>query len=231
MSPRLCACALLGVFGVIGAVVVPSGSATAQEPQPAARRCDAFDVEYALAAKLQLSDTPMGAGDGIYPIGPGTVVLRFSNVDGQPRGAARMRSYAMREHFNIDSHAVFWTTHVLTDSRTTATPDRCGDIAKGELVNTTLRWLTPVTGYRTDGTITCDGSLCGKFGAPPSGKSELHIEPHSVTFNPFEFTPDMKTFKMGATLVSHTETPKQTAHLALGGREVRRSCVQVAPCP
>jgi hypothetical protein len=231
MSPRRFGCSVLAVFGVIGAVVAPSGSATAQQTQQAAQPCDAFDVEYSLAAKLQLTDTPSGAGDGIYNIGPGTVVLRFANTNGQPSGDARMRSYFMKERFNIESHTVFWTTHVFTDSKTTATPDRCGDIARGELQKTTLRWLTPVSGYRTDGTIVCDGSLCGKFGAPPSGKSELHIEPHPVTFNPFEFAPDMKTFKMGTTLVSKTESPKQTAQIALGGRETRRTCVRVAPCP
>jgi hypothetical protein len=214
-------------FGII-AVAGSSDDASAQE---GAAPCDAWDIEYTLAAKVHLSDTPMGAGDGVYPIGPGSTVLRFANVQGQPGGAVRMRSYAMRERFEIESHAVFWTTHVLTDTRTTTTPDACGDVAKGQVEGQRIRWITRLSGYRTDGTLNCDGSLCGKFGAPPAGNSELHIPPHAVAFNPFELAPDMKTFTMPATFVAKTDAPKQTAHVAISGREVKRACVRATPCP
>jgi hypothetical protein len=214
---------------VIAAVAGPKRDAAAQEE--GAAPCDAWDVEYTLAAKLQLSDTPMGAGNGIYAIGPGTTVLRYTNVQGQPGGLVRMRSYTLREKFEIESHAVFWTTHVLTDSRTTTTPDACGDVAKGQLEGRRIRWTTRVSGYRTDGTLNCDGSLCGKFGAPPGGTSELHIPPHAVAFSPFEVAPDLKTFSMPATFVSKTDDPKQTAHVTIWGRVVKRTCVRVTPCP
>lgn len=225
MRARRFAASLVAVSAVTAAIAVPSRPAGADQP------CDAWDVQYTLAAKLQLTDTPMGAGNGIYPVGPGSVVLRYENVDGAPGGVVQLRAYAMREFFRIDSSALFWKTHVVTDTRTTASPDACGVIATGKLDGTTLHWVSTAAGYRTDGTLDCDGSLCGSFGAPPGGKSELHIPPHAVTLGPFKFAPDMKTFSMPSTLVSKTESPKQTAYLAFSGREARRTCVRVAPCP
>ena len=102
--------------------------------------------------------------------------------------------------------------------------------AEGTLVNQTVRWAGPVRGYRTDGTLTCNGSLCGSFGAPPAGRSELHIGPGPVTFNSFELARDMKTFTMATALVSKTSMPKQTGFVALGGRETKRSCAPAKPC-
>jgi hypothetical protein len=228
MRPHRCVASVLAAFVVSVAIVAPSGRADAEPPS---EPCDAWDVEYTLAARLQLADTPMGAGNGIYAIGPGNAILRFANVDGAPGGAARLRSYGMREYFRIDSSALFWKTHVLTDTKTGTAPDACGDVAKGKLEGGSVRWLTSLNGYRTDGTLTCDGSLCGSFGAPPSGTSELHIPPHAVAFSPLRFAADMKTFSMASTFVSKTDSPKQTAFLALSGREMRRACVRAAPCP
>ncbi len=228
MKPRRAICSLLGVLVIGVAFVAPSRRATAQQ---AGEGCNAWDVDYALAAKLQLSETPHGAGNGTYVIGPGSMTLRFENENGQPGGTVRMRAYAMRESFAIESHTAFWTTHLLTDSKTQVTPDACGDVAKGELGGGQLRWTTNLTGYRTDGTIDCDGSLCGSFGAPQAGKSALHLPPHNVSFSPFQFAPDMKTFSMPVTFVSKSENPKQTAQITLSGREARRTCVKVPPCP
>ncbi|CAN5816191.1 hypothetical protein BH11MYX4_BH11MYX4_24870 [soil metagenome] len=228
MSPRRLVGSVPALFLVTAALAAPSGRASADQ---AAEPCDAWDVEYTLAARLKLTDTPMGAGDGNYPIGPGTVVLRFVNASGRYGGPVRMRSYTMRELFRIDSSALFWKTHVLTDTQTVTAPDACGEVAKGELKGVRVQWLTGVSGYRTDGTLTCDGSLCGSFGAPPPGKSELHIPPRAVPFSPFDFAADMKTFTMVTTFVAKTDSPKQTAFLTLAGREVRRACVRVTPCP
>ncbi len=234
MGVRRSVLSLLAVSVATVAVVAPTRRADA-EPQ-AAEACAAWDVEYTLAARLQLADTPMGAGNGVYPVGPGTAVLRFPNANGggaPPSGSVvTLRSYAMREFFRIDATAVFWKTHVITDTKTMATPDACGDIARGQLDGTNLRWTTPASGYRTDGTLNCDGSLCGSFGGPPSGTSELHIPPHSVQLGAFRFGPDMKTFTMPSTLVAKTESPKQTAYIAVSGREARRTCVaHVTRCP
>lgn len=231
---------VLRASGLVGRMVVPlsiaalatttlaldTSTATADEPVA----CAAWDVEYNLAAKLRLTDTPMGEGDGLYTIGPGKVVLRFDDRNGQPGGAVNMISYAMREYFVIKSKTLFWTTTVTTDTNTTVTPDVCSSAAEGTLVGRTVRWTSPVRGYRTDGTLTCEGSLCGTFGAPPPGRSELHIGPGPVTFNSFELAQDLKTFRMATALVSKTSMPKQTGFLTLAGRETKRACAPAKPC-
>jgi hypothetical protein len=141
-----------------------------------------------------------------------------------------MVAYDMRERFVITSKTLLWTTQVTTDTKTRGTPDTCGVAAEGQLTGNVLGWSGPVRGYRTDGTLTCDGSLCGKFGAPPPGQSDLHIGPGPVQFRPFVFAKDMKTFTMQETLVATTDMPKQKAHLVLAGREARRSCAPAKAC-
>ena len=204
--------------------IAPTGQAETAAP------CS-WEIEYELAASLKLTDTPMGEGDGIYRIGPGSVVLRYENRGGRPGGDVKMLRYAMRESFTIRSKTLFWTTTAITDTNTAATPDPCGIAAEGAIdARRTIRWRTPLRGYHTDGTLTCDGSLCGKFGAPPQGQMPLHIGPSAVWFSPFVFAPDMQTFTMATTHVSKTSMPKQSGEVALSGRERRRACVPVAPC-
>jgi hypothetical protein len=218
--------AALATFVVIGSAAAPSvKKAEAQEAEP----CDVLEIEYATAGRLRLADTPMGAGDGLFDIGPGALTIRVANEGGKPGGAVTMRAYSMHEHFTVNAHAALWTTHVTTDTHTAVTPDACGDVAHGEMENGAIRWSTPLSGYRADGTLTCDGSMCGKFGAPPPGKSDFHSPHRVVTFQPFKISADGKTFTMSQVLVSHSESPKQTAYLALSGRETRRTCVQSTP--
>jgi len=170
----------VGSFTTGLALALATSEATADDP-PAA--CAAWDVEYSLSARLQLDDTPMGEGDGVYPIGPGRD--RYGDARDPQRVLQRRRRSARRS--------------------------------------------LEVRGYRTDGTLECEGSLCGKFGAPPPGKSELHIPPGPVDFKPFEFAPDRATFTMARAQVSKTEMPKQTGFLALAGRETKRTCVTTKP--
>jgi len=213
---------------LVGALCV---SLAARDAHGDAAPCPAWDVDYLLAANLELRDTPVGAGDGQYKIGPGNMTLRFEDRGGLPAGRAKLMTYTMRESFQIVSKNLFWTTTVTTDTRTAATPDRCWSAAEGMLDGRTLKWSTPVRGYHTDGTLTCDGSLCGKFGAPPAGTSDLRIAPHDVTLGPLAYGEDGKTFKMASTFVTKTDMPKQTGYLTLAARELRRTCVQPKPCP
>lgn len=218
---------------VLGASIVALAAAPneAVAQSPPASSCE-WEIEYNLAANLKLTETPMGQGDGIYAIGPGSTVLRFENKGGVPGGNVKMQKYKMREYFTIKSKTLFWSTSVITDTNTSATPNACMIAAEGALDNTrTLRWRTTINGYRTDGTLTCEGSLCGKFGAPPPGQSQLHMGPTQVTFNPFVFAPDMQTFTMATAHVSKSDMPKQSGEIALSGREVSRTCVPVAACP
>jgi hypothetical protein len=215
--------ASLATFVVIGSAAAPSvKTAEAQEAEP----CDVLEIDYVLAGRLKLADTPMGAGDGVFDIGPGAVTLRIPNAGGTLGGEVEMTKYSMREYFKINATTAFFTTHVITDTHTLVTPDASGAVARGTLSNGVLQWSTPLAGYRAEGFLTCDGSMCGKFGAPPPGKSVFHEPVQTVKFEPWKMGADAKTLAMPQTLVSKTESPKQTAYMALSGRETRRTCVQ-----
>jgi len=193
-------------------------------PLPAPPACAAWDVEYVVAANVQLSDTMFGAGDGVHKIGPGRIVLRIDSQDDRLVGRVRMLFYDMKDGFTVVAKALFWGTTVKNDTHTTATPDPTGTIAAGVLGDRSLQWTTPVNGMKTDGTVNCEGSFCGKFGAPPEGTSEIHYPPHNVTFSPFEYDAEKKTFTMAYSIVSKSESPRQTSRITLAGREARRTC-------
>jgi hypothetical protein len=214
----------------IGAVLVLAATLGPTSSAQQAPTCSGWQIEYALSASLELSDTPLGQGDGVYAIGPGRAVLRLEDADGRPGGTAAMLSYEMRENFTVTSKLAVFATTIVTDAWSRASPDSSGIAACGRLGGTTLEWNTPVEGYRTDGTLNCEGMLCGKLGAPPPGRSELHIGPHPVRFEAFEFARDLKTFTMASTFVANTEVPRQTAYIALAGRETRRSCALTTAC-
>jgi hypothetical protein len=199
--------------------VVPSARA---DEAPA---CKAWDVEYVVAANVQLSDTTMGAGDGVHKIGPGRIVVRLENADGAMAGRVRMLVYDMKDGFTVVAKTLFWGTTVVNNTRTTATPDNGGTIAAGTFADRSLRWETTINGMRTDGQVHCEGAFCGKFGAPPEGWSDVHTAPHPVTFNPFEFDAEKKTFTMAYAVVSKSDSPRQTSRITLAGREAKRTCV------
>ena len=191
--------------------------ARAQAPCPT-------DVEYALTGQLTLSDTPMGKGNGTYAIGPGSATLRF---DGNK---VKMLAYEMHESFTVRSTVLAWTMTVTTEATSTAKPSRARDdcaLATGTLVGRTVHWLEPVRDYRTDGTLTCRGSFCGKFGVPPRGTTPLHVVVDQ-RFNDFVFSPDDKTFTMATIAAARTEMPKQSSAVSAAGREVRRGCASSA---
>jgi hypothetical protein len=137
-----------------------------------------------------------------------------------------MMSYSLDNHFMVDAKAALWRTRVLTQSRTSVAAT-CNGVAEGTLDGQSLRWSSKVNGYRSDGTLTCTGSMCGKYGAPPAGTSPLHDGPLAVAFMPFAFSADQKTFTMPYTLLE--KGSDRTAYLALSGREVARSCVTSRP--
>jgi hypothetical protein len=218
----------LGAVAALVSALVVSSEASTGEATPS--NCAATDVEYAVAANLRVTGTLMGAGDGEYRIGPGRIVLRFDhdpNLLSRSPSSVRMMAYDMSERFQVVSKVVFFTTKVLTDIRSHATADARSVVAEGVLGERTLRWTNVVGSFRSDGTLSCEGFFCGKFGAAPAGTSPFHTGPSKMSFSPFEFSADMKTFSMQSTLDSKTEDPQQESYVALAGREMRRACVDV----
>ncbi len=206
------------VFVFLGAVTLFSSTGRSEAPS-----CNGWEVEYALAGKLHLSETFMGAGNGEHDIGPGKLVLQFDDVAGQPGGNVKVKSYEMTNRFTIDARVIGVRTTVLNDSLTRATPDQRGVISVGLLgADGWGRWSSPWCNVQTDGHLTCSGT-CGRFGAPPPGRSELHRAPQPVAFKPFAFSPDRATFRMEPAIVEKTSV--DTASLAMSGRETSRRCV------
>ena len=211
-------------FAILLALTLAPSVAHSDDDPP----CNAWEIEYTLTGRLRLSDTMMGAGDGEHTVGPGRLVLRFDDVGGEPGGNVRVASYEMTTRFTVDARVLGIGTTVFTDTLTRATTDRCGVAGRGYVgADRTIRWFGPWTTLRTDGHLTCSG-MCGKFGAPPHGRSEMHMRPHAVRFGPFAFAPNEKTFHMDYTIVDKTRN--DTARLALAGREKRRRCTWAPPC-
>jgi len=208
----------LGVATVLAAALLPSTPAEAADDP-----CTTADVTYAVNGSLMIKDTQFGAADGVYPLGAGKAKVRFEKGPGG--GTARLMGYELDNSFTVKASFAVWSTTVVTQSRTTVASS-CEGASSGVVDNGNVVWQTPATGYRSDGTIDCAGNVCGKFGAPAPGSTPLH-ETASVKFQPFHFAADGKTFSMPYTQVSHSNSPKQTAYLALSGRETGRSCVTV----
>jgi len=183
--------------------------------------CAVTDVQYRVSASLLITGTRLGAGDGQHPIGPGKVVVRFDHREGHE--SARLITYDLREQFTVIAKALLWETHVTT--RLEMRAGRSRTVAVGKLAGRTLRWDGQAGDVRSDGTLTCEGSMCGKFGAPPPGSSEVHAGPNTIELKPFEFSTDMKTFTMPFALVSKSDAPQQNTLVSLAGRETGRVCV------
>jgi hypothetical protein len=209
-----------GAIGMAVALSVATGRASADGPQ-----CSGWEVEYVLSGTLKLADTPMGAADGLHPVGPGRAVVRFEDRGGEPGGHAKVVAYGIHEHVVVTSKALFMTATVVTDTNSRGLADGNGMVAEGNLNDHTLGWSSPIHTYRTDGTMTCDGDLCGKLGAPPPGTSEVHIGPRAVQPGSFQYSPDMKTFSMGFMQTDRSDSPRQTTYEAIAGREIRRTCL------
>jgi hypothetical protein len=212
---------------VFPALLLPAFATADDATQP----CNAWEVEYALAAQFQLSDTMMGAGDGVHSIGPGKLVLHFDNVNGAPAGNVKVVSYEMTDQFTVDAKVMGVGAHIVNDTRTQATPNVCGVSAQGTLSDRIVRWSGVWNGIHTDGHVTCTGSMCGRFNGPPSGQSDVHTPAHPAAFKQFEYAQDMKTFHMDYSVTAKSASPSQTSKVTFNGRETRRACIYVKPCP
>lgn len=207
---------------IAAALPVASGSVA---PGPlewaaAATPCVRWDVTYAIDGNLRITGTPLGAGDGIHPVGPGTLTLRLYTRSSR----AQLIAFDLRVHFAVNPSAIAWNATVVTDAAVRVTPDASGVVASGWLLDGVLRWTGPVRGYRTEGVLICDGTLCGKFGAPPPGRSNLQSPPVPVRFQALRFDGGSETFQMPYALVSESDSPPQRTYLAIAGRRTLKRC-------
>jgi hypothetical protein len=212
-------------FGVLSLALFLPPAAAQTRTSDATSGCAQWEIQYTIAGTLQITETTMGAGNGTFPVGPGTLVLR---VDTQDMGA-RLQRFDLHEHFAIHPNAVMWNATLVTDAAVHVAPSGTGAVASGRWAGDgVLHWDSPLRNYRSDGSLTCEGSLCGKFGAPPQGRSEVH-QTSAIRLQPFRFDREGQTFQMDRTLVSSSEAPHQRTYLALAGRRVARTCLQAEP--
>ena len=108
---RLC----VGLAACAGAALIlsPSGVRAQSDATPAP--CVGWQVEYAISGSLQLTDTPLGQGDGIYAVGPGSMILRFDDAGAKPGGRVTLLSYEMHEGIKVTAKTLFWATTVTTN--------------------------------------------------------------------------------------------------------------------
>ncbi len=209
----------------LGLMLAPADAVGAPAP-----KLDAWEVEYTLVGKLRLSDTTMGAGDGIHEIGPGIVVLRFDDVGGEPGGKVRVSRYELATRFTVNAYVLGFGTTVLNDTRTRATPGALGYSAEGVVgADHVIRWTGPWNNIHTDGNLTCSGSMCSKFGAPPEGRSPFHTGLHAAQFKPFKLTSNNRVFRMDYVVMN--KSSNHTASILLEGRETRRTSVRASGSP
>lgn len=240
----------LALLAAVSAVDLPASSASAQQDaefwisllaalqqraasprsthspgaDPSVAECARWEIQYVTRGTLWVTETPRGAGNGTFAVGPGTLVLRVDTRASQ----ATLRRFDLREHFASHPSAVIWSATVTTDAAVRMTAlDSSEGLAVGTLsTDGVLRWSSPLRNYRSEGALTCDGSLCGKFGAPPRGRNALHEVTRAVALQPLRFDRDGGTFQMDFALVSASEAPRQRTYLALAGRRTTQTCIQ-----
>ena len=187
--------------------------------------CESVEVTFDLTGSdFTIEGTPLGAGDTVAPIGPGTAVLRFSTdhsgdiVD----GPVTLVSY------NMDM--IFSVSNVDSDMATEAgTADGCG-AATGNYADWTLGWSTSVSGYHSSGTITCNGSemLCGLAGME-KGAAVAQDTTTEQPFNAFVFDPDAMTFGMERVEIPN-DKPGETFLTLVGKESSRAVCGKLPVC-
>ncbi len=207
------------------------GGETAGETKPGF--CDVWEISYDLTgSQFEISGTPFGAGDQVNTvqapfgddsnIGPGTFVLYFEDVGGEPGGLATMVSYDMVLDFVVDG-----TVTVTTEITGEAGPEECG-ITQGALAGDTVAWAPPqIVGYESVGFVQCEGALCGAGGLPngePVDMSGTTDQPISD----FVFSDDFTGFTMERVVTDMTEN--STNSWSYVGTETARRSLSVPDC-
>jgi hypothetical protein len=202
--------------------------------QPAsAPVCRTWLVDYALVGgtALKIVDTPYGAGDGTYPIGPGTARLCFTDGGGAPApGPAALVELQVATRFALNTTAMGFRMRIVTDAVTAISTEDGGFVARGTYAGARISWSERARGYRSTGTMHCAGVLCGKFGSPPKGRSRLATGPHTIRLRPFQLGDGVGRFSMGYAEVDHSSKPSRSVLMRLEARETARRCVPTPTC-
>jgi hypothetical protein len=202
--------------------------------QPASKpACNSWIVDYETVSgtSLRLANTPYGAGDGTYAIGPGTVRMRYADHKGEPApGEAALLDLQLTTKFVVNTTAVGFKMRITTDGNVGFTPDECGVVARGTLEDDKVTWTERARGYRSTGTLHCAGVLCGKFGSPPGGRSQMSRPVHPVKLRPVQLHDGVTRLSLPFFEVERQAKPSQTVLMRVEARETGRRCVVTPPC-
>ena len=195
--------------------------------------CQVWEITYDLTgSEFEISGTPLGAGDQVNVveepyddnknIGPGSMVLHFQDVAGEPGGQAFINAYAMDINFVVTG-----PTTVTTDLVATAGPTDCG-LTSGPLDNGTVNWApAEMADVHTMGTILCMGGLCG-LGGLPNGMAVPVDDTVAQPTNPFSFGNNLDSFTMNQVVIQMTN--QSTTSWQYTGTETGRELVDAPDC-
>jgi hypothetical protein len=195
--------------------------------------CQVWEIVYDLTdSEFEISDTPFGAGNQVNVvaqpyedndhIGPGTIVLRFQDVGGEPGGQAFISTYDVDIDFVITG-----PTTVTTELVVTAGPSDCG-LTTGTLAGTTVAWdPAAMSEVHSVGSILCEGGLCGAGGLP-NGDPVPVDDTDDQPVNPFVLAADLSSFTMEQIVIAMDD--QSTTSWTFVGTETGRELVDAADC-
>jgi hypothetical protein len=191
--------------------------------------CERWIVDYDLMpAQFDIRNTPFGRGDKTNEVGPGSLRLSFPNQSNAiANGEVALLEYKLEYDFTV--------ADVVTDITNEAGPQECG-VADGTYDGARVTWSTPVRGYHSYGTITCNaGEVVCAFANLPDGEPSPRDSTRDQDFMPFIFTSSTSTvIPPNGFIMEYVEIPNDEAgdtFLRFTGRESARVCVRAPDCP
>ncbi|MBI1317539.1 MAG: hypothetical protein GC168_01135 [Candidatus Hydrogenedens sp.] len=180
---------------------------------------DVWRVTYKLeGSQLEIEDTPQGLGDAVVEVGPGVLVLEFSDNNGTlVNGPAKLVQYTMVQQFTTGIE----TSRVVTDILSEAAFDAQTPSVSGTLTGSTLT-LSGTVPYHAEGVNTCTGALCFLAGFQNGVPAAIN-RTDPVTFAPIVFSGSPVTgdgFTMDRAQLPGNDNA--STYLVLQGTEVRR---------
>ena len=206
------------------------GDATTEDPVG----CQVWEIQYDLvSSEFALSDTPMGAGDQVNVveepydeddnIGPGSITVRFADVDGEPGGTAWIVAYDMTLNFLVDSFGAAVTTELQNE----VAFNECG-VTSADLPGDEAAWdPSAMPGQTSMGMIVCNGFFCG-LGGFDDGVPVMVDDVDDAPLNPFTFASDRMSFTSEPVVVQQDDT--STSTWTYRGMELSRDLIDGPEC-